>query len=374
MTKDPATEFDAKAFLASLTTRPGVYRMLDARGQVLYVGKARNLKRRVANYFQRGAHPAKTMALIAETKSVEVTVTHTETEALFLENNLIKTHKPRFNVLLRDDKSYPYIHLTQHDFPRLSFYRGARKEKGSFFGPYPNAGAVRETLNYLQKLFLLRQCEDSFFSNRSRPCLQFQIKRCSAPCVGNIDREDYAREVENAVKFLEGKNDEVVNSLVARMEAASAEQSYEKAAALRDQIARLKQAQEKQYVSGDGGDFDVLAVVYENNAACVAAMFIRNGRNLGSKTFFPRNTKEYDAATVLDAFLPQYYLGKTIPPEILINERVENTDLLEEIFTEQAGYGVSLKSNLRGDRARWSKMAAANAKQALLTRLASDAS
>lgn len=369
---DRERSFDHKRFLRSLSSGPGVYRMLDAAGNIIYVGKARNLKRRVTSYFRKAAQPAKTMRMMEQVTSVEVTVTHTETEALILENNLIKEHRPRYNVLLRDDKSYPYIHLSDHGFPRLNFYRGAKREGGRFFGPYPNASAARETISHLQKLFMLRQCSDTFMNNRTRPCLQYQIHRCTAPCVGYIGREEYARDVESAVKFLEGRNREVIDELVQRMEAASENLEFEKAARYRDQIARLRQAQEKQYVSGDRGDLDVVAAVRREHLICVAVVFIRAGRNLGSKTFFPRAEGGTEPSEVLTAFLPQYYLGRDAPPEILVNHAVEEPELLARGLAEAGGRQVAIRQRVRSDRRQWVRMAEANAEQALISRIATD--
>jgi excinuclease ABC subunit C len=309
--------------------------------------------------------------MLGQMATMDVTVTHTEAEALLLENNLIKAHRPRYNVLLRDDKSYPYIHLTAHRFPRLAFYRGARREPGRYFGPYPNAAAARETLNQLQKLFLLRQCNDTFFSNRSRPCLQYQIKRCSAPCVGHISEDDYRGDVENAVLFLEGRNSAVIDSLVGRMEKAAAEQAYERAAQFRDQIAKLQQAQQRQYVSDtERGDVDVIAAGYRSAVAAVTVMFIRGGRNLGSRTFYPRVHGEPGDDDLLAAFLPQYYLGREIPPEIIVNAAVPDRTLLEDAFSDQAGRRVRIKYSVRAERRRWQAMARANLEQALISRAA----
>ncbi|HET9678951.1 MAG TPA: excinuclease ABC subunit UvrC [Gammaproteobacteria bacterium] len=373
-------QFDAKAFLKTLTSAPGVYRMLDAEGMVLYVGKARDLKRRVSSYFRRNQSSLKTRSLMAQVADVEITVTNTETEALLLENNLIKQHRPRYNVLLRDDKSYPYIHLTSHQFPRLRFYRGARREKGSYFGPYASTVAVRDTLNYLQKLFQIRSCSDSFFANRSRPCLQYQIKRCTAPCVNYISAEDYQQDIDHAVMFLQGRNREVIDALVRRMEQASSGQDYEQAAQYRDQIVQLRQTTQRQYVSGDinNADADAIAISYGNGVYCIAVMFIRNGRNLGSKIFFPRigakraATGEAELATVLDAFLAQYYIGRPVPVEILLNSPVESRQLLEQAFSEQTHRKVVIKHRLRGERSRWQALAQRNAEQALTARLAAN--
>src|ERR1700719_3370565 len=285
----PKASFDARGYVESLPARPGVYRMLDAHGEIMYVGKARNLKARVGSYFQpSNVHP-KVQALVAKTAGMEVTITNSDTEALLLEFNLIKKHRPRFNVVLRDDKSFPFVHLdTAHEFPRLSFYRGSRKEPGRFSGPYPSAGAVRETLQQLQKLFRLRNCEDTFFANRSRPCLQYQIQRCTAPCVGLIAKDTYAGDVGAAIKVLEGRNDEVYQDLGGRMEAAAQRLHFEEAAQLRDQLAKLKAVQAQQIVTADiDHDADVIAVAAGNGEYCVALMFIRSGRSLGSTTFFP---------------------------------------------------------------------------------------
>ncbi|HEX6930175.1 MAG TPA: excinuclease ABC subunit UvrC [Gammaproteobacteria bacterium] len=365
-------DFDLNAFLRNLTQKPGVYRMYDAKDALLYVGKARNLKRRVSSYFQKTAKDAKTMALVELIGRVEVTVTNTETEALILENNLIKKHRPRYNILLRDDKSYPYIHLSEHEYPRMSFYRGARVKNGRLFGPFPGAHAVRESLHILQKIFMIRGCRDSFFANRSRPCLQYQIKRCSAPCVNYISPEDYRRDIDNAVKFLEGRNAEVIDDFVKRMETASANLEFEKAARYRDQIASLRVAQERQYVSSEGGDADILAVEESGGMHCIALLTIRGGHSLGSSTWFPRHAAGFEPGEVLAAFLPQYYLGREVPREILLTHPVAEVQLLEQALSEQQGRKVRIRHSVRGDRARWLEMAANNARQALTVRLASD--
>ncbi|MBA3563805.1 MAG: excinuclease ABC subunit UvrC [Gammaproteobacteria bacterium] len=367
--------FDAPSFVRSLTQRPGVYRMRDAEGRILYVGKARNLRKRVGSYFSRKPGDSKTMALLRQTADVEVTVTDTETEALLLEYNLIKAHKPRFNIVLRDDKSYPYIRVsTTHDFPRLSFYRGSRKQPGRYFGPYAGARAVRETLSQLQKLFQLRQCNDSFFRNRSRPCLQYQIQRCSAPCVAYIDQETYAGDVTDAIHFLEGRNSEVRASFVRRMEAAAADLDFERAARYRDHIAALNKVIERQFAGAKRqGDSDIVAAAAEGNVHCVAIMFVRAGRNLGSRTFFPR-AHETSPRDLLAAFLPQYYLEREAPGEILTSEPVEDADLLEATLSDRAGKHVRVRHRVRGERSRWVRMALANAREALAMRLASHSS
>lgn len=363
--------FDAKAAVARIPEKPGVYRMLDAEGKVIYVGKARRLKRRVASYFNRSDKTTKTRVMVEQVQGIEVTVTHTEAEALILENNLIKSLSPRYNVLLRDDKSYPYIYLSDHqEFPRLAFYRGSRKEPGRYFGPFPSAGAVRETLSHLQKVFPIRQCEDSFFRNRSRPCLQYQIERCTAPCVGFVAAEEYRRDVDDAVRFLEGRSGQVVDDLVGRMEAAAERLDFELAARLRDRIATLRQIQEKQYVAGERGDLDVVVCVAEGGQACVQIFVFRGGRNLGNKTFFPKAPPETTEADVLSAFIARYYLGREVPRELLVNHAPDDTEVLEQALAEDSGHRVSIRARVRAERRRWLEMAVKNARLALGTRLA----
>ena len=371
----PSTAFDAKEYLKTLTSRPGVYRMLDANGGVLYVGKAKNLKKRVASYFHRSGLAPKTRALVAQIRGVEVTVTHTEGEALLLENNLIKDLKPRYNILLRDDKSYPYIFLSDTKaYPRLSYHRGAKRAKGRYFGPYPSAGSVRESLSLLQKLFRVRQCDDSFFSNRTRPCLQYQIKRCTGPCVGLISEAQYREDVRRTTLFLEGKSSTVINELVAQMEQAAEAQAFEEAAQHRDLIANLRRVQESQYVTGEGGDLDVIAAVTGGGLACVQVFFVRDGRNLGNKSFFPRHTDGAEADEVLSAFIAQYYLvghaGRTVPSEILINHALDDRALLESVLADESGRKVQTSHKLRGERSRWVEMAVTNAENSLNTQIA----
>ncbi len=369
--QQPEMVFDAKAYLKTLSTRPGVYRMLNASGEVIYVGKARNLAKRVGSYFSRNITTPKTRALVSQIANIDVTVTHTENEALILENNLIKELRPRYNVLLRDDKSYPYIFLSSDPFPRLAYHRGAKRARGRYFGPYPSAGAVRDTLNLLQKVFRVRQCEDVFYSNRSRPCLQYQIKRCTAPCVDYITPAEYADDVRLATLFLEGKDSQVIDTLVTKMEEASTKLEFERAAQYRDQIASLRRVQERQYVSGSGGDLDVIVSAYDKGVGCVQVVFIRGGRQLGSKTFFPGHTQDTSEAEILAAFLPQYYIGKQVPTEVLVNQPLEDQQLLEDVLGEQAGRKVSISHNLRSDRARWVQMAVINVEDALRRHLAS---
>ena len=366
------TTFDSRAFLATLTNRPGVYRMLGEGGEVLYVGKARDLKRRVSSYFSKSLN-RRLQLMVSRIHSIEVTVTHTEAEALILENNLIKSLKPKFNVLLRDDKSYPYIYLSDDPFPRLAFHRGARKGKGRYFGPYPNAGSLRATLQLLQKLFPVRQCEESFYRNRSRPCLQYQIKRCGAPCVDLISEEAYAKDVNDAVLFLEGKTSQVIDELGGRMEAASSALEFEQAARYRDQIIRLQKIQERQYVSGEKGDLDIVACCSRGGQACVQLFVIRGGRNLGNKVFFPKAPEGAEEGDIVSAFISQYYPGKAMPREIITSHEPAERTLLQSALSEDAGRGVKILHSVRGERARWLTMASKNAQLALDSRLASRA-
>lgn len=380
----PGAPFDIDEFLKSLTGRPGVYRMLGGNGEVLYVGKALNLKKRVASYFHHaGSNSPKTQALVEQIRGIEVTVTHTENEALILENNLIKQFKPRYNILLRDSKGYPYIFLSsEQDYPRLEIHRGTRREKGRYFGPYPSVSAARESLNLLQRVFRIRPCEDGFFNNRSRPCLQYQINRCSGPCVGIIDKDAYQQDIRHVIMFLEGKNPEIIDELVKRMETASNELDFERAAAYRDQIANLRRVQERQYVDSEHGDTDVIAAVTRNGIGCVQVFYIRAGRNLGNKTFFPHLPGDASAEDILSAFIPQYYLSlpaensgvaesKVIPPEILISHALDDVSVLEEELGRQAAHKVTISHNLRGQRAHWLQMAVVNAEHSLAQQLAS---
>ncbi len=376
--------FDSSAFLKTLTHKPGVYRMMDSDKNILYVGKAKDLHKRVSSYFRQSGLSSKTSVLMQQVCDVEITVTHTESEALILESNLIKKYRPRYNVLLRDDKSYPYIYLSaDQDFPRLSFHRGAQRARGRYFGPYPSSSAVRDSLSLLQRLFPVRQCDDSFFRNRSRPCLQYQIKRCTAPCVGLVSKEAYQQDVKNAVLFLEGKSTEVIDALVDRMEKASDLKEYELAAKVRDQISNLQKVQERQYVSGERGDLDVIACSVKGGVACVQVFFIRNGHNLGNKCYFPKipriqqGDNKVAPEEVISSFIPQYYLDemteKHIPGQILTSHPISESDLLEVTLADVKGRKVGIRTGVRGERARWVKMAIANADHALSARLASKA-
>jgi len=364
-----ALAFDAKSFVDSLPARPGVYRMLGSEGEILYVGKARSLKSRVASYFQPGNVQPKVVALIAKTAAMEVTITNSDIEALLLELNLIKKHRPRFNIILRDDKSFPFLYLTtEHPFPALKLYRGSRKERGRFFGPYPSVGAVRETLQQLQKLFRLRNCEDTYFANRSRPCLQYQIQRCTGPCVGLISPEEYARDLQSAVKVLEGRNEEVTHDLGRRMEEAAERLEFEAAAKLRDQLANLKTVQAQQIMTAElHHDADVIAVAAGSGEYCVALMFVRAGRSLGSTTFFPKAALA-EPQEVLAAFIAQYYLERESPAEIIVEFDFEELGLLEGTLSERAGRRVRIAASVRGIRAKWLEMMQSNAQQALKMR------
>jgi len=372
-----------KKLIESLPTAPGVYRMRDAGGELLYVGKARNLKKRVSSYFRGQGLTERILSMMSQVETVEVTVTHTETEALLLENNLIKSQHPHYNVLLRDDKSYPYIFISEdEDFPRLAFHRGAKRAKGRYFGPYPSATAVRESLSLMQKIFPVRQCEDSFFRNRARPCLQYQIKRCTAPCVGLVTPARYQEDVRHAMLFLEGKSQAVIHDMVKKMEQASTNLDYELAATYRDRISALKRVQERQYINVEGGDADVLAVSVTPAAACVEASFIRAGLGLGNKTFFPKIAPDTSAEEVLAAFVAQHYLGTSgregqpVPGRIYINRPLDADErlVLERALSEQTGRKVALIVPVRGAPKRWVRMAAINADDALRRMLAGRAS
>ncbi len=366
--------FAAKAFLATLTTRPGVYRMVSEQGEIIYVGKARNLKSRVSSYFAGKGLNAKTMAMVEQIAAIEVTATASDTEALLLEFNLIKQHRPRYNISLRDDKSFPFLYLSmQQPFPRLSFYRGSRKMPGRFFGPYPSARATRETQLLLQKLFKLRTCEDTFFANRTRPCLQYQIKRCSGPCVGLVDEQSYGQDAKDAIAVLEGRDRELRDDLAARMEVAAASLEFEKAARLRDQVSAIKEIQASQSMTRLAEqDIDAVALVSVGSRVCVAIVYLRGGRNLGSTSYFPRAGLA-ESGELLSAFLAQYYLTREVPSEILVSADIEDADVLEQAFSERAGRAVAIRPKVRGVRARWLEMARSNAQLSLAMREANAA-
>ncbi len=371
MSSPAVPEFDGKAFVSGLSTAPGVYRMYAADGSLLYVGKAGALKRRVASYFSNAPRTPRIQAMVAQIARMEVTVTRTEAEALLLENQLIKSLSPRYNVSLRDDKSYPYVLLTREAWPRLAFHRGPRAVPGRYFGPYASASAVRETMNLMHKLFRLRSCEDSVFRNRSRPCLQYQIGRCSAPCVDLVAAEDYAESVHRASLFLEGRSDELGRELGAAMEKASQALEFEQAARLRDLLTSLRGMQARQYVDGHAANLDVIACQMQGTHACVLLLAFRDGRNLGTRAFFPRTNGEDSAEEVLAAFVSQYYAEQPAPAEIVLDRAIPDSDLIELALAEGAGRKVALKSSVRGERAGYLELARRNARVALASELAS---
>lgn len=407
--KNPNKSFDSISFLKTVPHKPGVYRMISEDEKILYVGKAKDLRNRVSSYFRDNIANSRTYSMVKQICEVQVTITTTEAEALLLESNLIKKYQPRYNILLRDDKSYPNIYLSKDKFPRLSFHRGAKKGKGQYFGPYPSAGAVRETLALLQKLFQVRQCENSYFSNRSRPCLQFQIKRCTAPCTNEITEKDYQQGVSHTVKFLQGKSQQVIDELVQQMDHAAAKLEFEKAANHRDKIEQLRKISQQQSISSDGqSNVDVIALQFASNVASVQVLTIRNGNNLGNKNFFPKLPKLYQSInnedlnddesivegdnvvqpsntaledsensnpeeSILSSFLAQYYMTREIPNEILLSHVPEDSQVLEEMLMLKAERKVTLSYRLRGDRVRWVEMAMRNAQHALGTHLASKA-
>ncbi len=378
MSSDPVLPrpdiFDGGEVVANLPHLPGVYRMLNTSGDVLYVGKARDLKKRVASYFQKaGSLSPRIQVMVGQVARIETTVTRSEAEALLLENNLIKTLNPRYNILYRDDKSYPYIVLTGHRFPRLGFYRGGLDRSNKYFGPFSSAWAVRDSIQLLQKVFGLRTCQDTVFSNRSRPCLLHQIKRCSAPCVGLITEADYAEDMHGAELFLLGREDEALKRLESRMQAASERQDYELAAALRDQIRALSKVRETQYVSSSRDlDADIVALVSASGVLCVNLVMIRGGIHRGDKSFFPQNAREQDEQAALEAFLTQHYLSRDVPPVILVNREIE-AEALEEILSEQAGRKVQIGQRAMGERRVWLQMAEKNAQLAIAQRIATQA-
>ncbi|TXI38205.1 MAG: excinuclease ABC subunit UvrC, partial [Nitrosomonas sp.] len=360
--------FNAKAFCRDLPLQPGVYRMLNAKGEVIYVGKAVSLRKRVSSYFQKSNLAPRTQLMVSQVSGIETTVTRSEAEALLLENNLIKSLKPRYNILFRDDKSYPYVILSGHEFPRLGFYRGALDKTHQYFGPYPNAGIVRESIQLLQKIFRLRTCEDSVFSNRTRPCLLYQIKRCSGPCIHRISPQEYQADVNNAELFLQGKQTEVMEVINTKMLQASERLEFEQAALLRDQIQALRRIREKQFVdSGKALDADVVACVLSpdgSGKACVNLAMIRGGRHLGDKSFFPQNADDYSAANVVEAFLAQHYLNRSAPPLIILGEKIER-EALQQLLTEQCGHKITIQLNPIGEKRVWLNMAIENAQLAL---------
>lgn len=362
--------FDSEAFLKNLTSKPGVYRMYNIRDEVIYVGKAKNLKKRVSSYFRKNVDSVKTQSLVTHIAKMDVTVVSSETEAFILENNFIKKYRPRYNVVLRDDKSYPFIFLSEHEHPRLSFHRGTKKLKGTYFGPYPSAWAVRESLRTMQRIFPIRQCEDSYYRTRSRPCLQYQMKRCSAPCVaGYVSDEEYREQVNLATLFLRGKNSEVIASLVGKMEQASIALNFEAAARYRDQISALRRIQEQQFVTGNQQEMDVFGFAFKNGYACVQGLFIRDSQLLGSKSFFPKIPRDIDGETVFQSFILQFYLAgnKTIPRQIVIPMKFPEMEDVEKVLTTEAGYKVKFFEGVRDEKRQYLQLANKNADNSLET-------
>jgi len=365
---------DIKTFLANLTHHPGVYQMLGENGEILYVGKAKDLKKRVGSYFSSRAKDPKTLLLVKQIKDIDITVTSSETEAVLLECNLIKQHRPRYNVLLRDDKSYPYILITQQDFPRIDLYRGPRKKKGFYFGPYPSAHAVRETISLLQKLFQLRTQKDSFCEGRDRPCLLYQIGRCAGPCVGLISKEEYAENVRMAILFLEGKSHIVVEELQHRMEKAAQGLNFEAAAHYRDQITRLRQIQERQYVHVDEGNADIIGLAMQAGIICIQLLSLRGGQILGSRAYFPTVPVYSTSQEIITAFLTQHYLGhlshiENIPKQIILETAFSEQHWIEKVLADQAGHKVEILFPTRGEKKKWLAMATNSAKQSLAAHL-----
>ncbi len=366
--------FDIKAFLANLPNSPGIYQMLDANNEVLYVGKAKNLKKRIPSYFSAAQRDTKTLALIRHVTNIDITITRNENEALLLECNLIKKNHPRYNVLFRDDKSYPYIVITnEQPYPRIDFYRGPLKKDLRYFGPYPSAAAVRETIHLIQKVFQLRTCSDNFFASRTRACLHHQIGLCSGSCAGLISTEDYQQNVRHAIMFLSGKNELIVNELTKQMEKAAAELNFELAARVRDQLAKIREIQKRQYVSGGKGDADMIGLAQHEGIVCIQLLSIRGGRILGSRAYFPRVPLNASSEEILTAFITQHYLGQTheFPKEIIIDLALPEKTWLENALSEQASHPLTIAAKVRGERKKWLEMATTTAKQSVVTHVIS---
>lgn len=362
---------DHKKFMQTLTHSPGVYRMFDAQGKLLYVGKAKSLKKRVASHFSKHQHSLRIAKMVSQTTNIEITITNTEAEALLLESNLIKQYRPRYNILLRDDKSYPYIFVSsKHKYPQITFYRGNRNKAGKYFGPYASAGAARDALNLLQKVFKVRQCDDYFFDHRSRPCLLYQIGRCSAPCAGLIDEEYYRSDIESAIEFLDGKSYQLINRYVQSMDAASANLNYEQAANFRDKIELLRKVSEQQYISTKDNNVDIIAIQSEGEIACVQVFNIRAGINLGNKSYFPNLPEPTSCEKILTAFIGQYYLAHTIPKEIISSHKPDDAELLQEMLSNRINKNVVIVYTPRSVRARWLDIAKKNVASALHSKLA----
>ena len=366
-----------KNYARRLTSKPGVYCMINRKEDVIYVGKAKNLKKRVISYFTSVNSGGKKQAILKEAHSISITITRTEREALILENTQIKKYRPKFNVLLKDSKSYPYIEVNiTHQFPRFSFHRGKRNlKRAEYYGPYPNVSAVRNTLSQLQKVFLLRNCDESFFNNRSRPCLQFQIKRCSGPCVDLVSKEEYQFNVDQALDYLKGNDQSIIKKFIGKMDQASAQQDYEKAGFYRDQISSLKVIQSYQFVDGANRiDADAIALSESSGMFCIAVLFLRKGQILGSRSFYPQKTNMADAQEVIESFLMQYYTVYQPPKEILLNIKLENLRLLQEALSDESKSKVIIKHSVRSYRKKWIEISASNAIESLKSKLASKAS
>lgn len=366
---------DIKDFISHLSNHPGVYQMLDVDGTVLYVGKAKSLKKRIASYFSKQSRDLKTQTLVEQIHDIDITVTQSENEAVLLECNLIKKHRPRYNILLRDDKSYPYILITtDHPYPRIDLYRGKRKRKGSYFGPFASAYAVRETINLLQKLFRIRTCQDTFFQTRKRPCLLHQIDRCTGPCVGLISASDYAESINLAIKFLQGKSGEVIKTLQNKMEESAKVLNFEQAAQIRDQIVRLRNIQERQHISTTNGDADILGFAMQAGIVCIQLLSIRKGLVLGSRSYFPIVPAHSFENEILSAFITQHYfdnpeIQENIPKEIILTAKLQDQYLLENALIAQSKHKVKIIYPERGEKKQWLEMATHTAQQSLVAHL-----
>jgi excinuclease ABC subunit C len=364
--------FDIKAFLLSLPNSPGIYQMLGAENEVLYVGKAKNLKKRVPSYFSAAQRDTKTLALVRHVTHIDITITRNESEALLLECNLIKKNNPRYNIVFRDDKSYPYIMITNEEpFPRIDFYRGPLKKDHRYFGPYPSAAAVRETIHLIQKVFQLRTCSDNFYASRTRACLHHQIGLCSGSCAGLIGAEDYQQNVRHAILFLSGKNELIVEELTKQMEQAAANLNFELAARVRDQLVKIREIQKRQYVSSGKGDADMIGLAQHEGSSCIQLLSIRGGRILGSRAYFPRVPANATAEEILTAFITQHYAGQSheLPKEIIVETTLADKTLLQNALSEQAGHTVIITSKVRGERKKWLEMATTTAKQSVSTHI-----
>jgi excinuclease ABC subunit C len=364
MSNQPA--FDHKGCLTTVNGKPGVYRMIDKQDRVIYVGKLKNLKKRLASYFRKTGLSTRIISLVNNINRIEVVNTRTESEALLLENDLIKNLNPRYNILFRDDKSYPYVCLSKHDFPRLKVFRGKPdKSKGTFFGPFPSAGSIRYTINHVQRMFQLRNCEDSAMSNRTRACLQYQIKRCTGPCVGHTDKQSYQLQIEQAQMFLEGRSSELIDRQIELMEQSSAKLDYEQAAQIRDRIEMLRRVTEKQFVTDFNGDIDIIACELRQDFSCIQLFMIRNGTSLGNKPFFNRAKLDTDATSLIESFIIQHYSNHPAPSEIIVSHNIENVDVLTESLHQLNQSRIRITHNVRDKRKRALENAVNNARQAL---------